>query len=334
MDRTLVTKYNLKNLLYYMVFIGGIACNMFGFIFDCLSYGFQIPYIIYILSGVYFLIVGIAGLVSGKTNIAIYAMFVIIDIVELPFVFYVFGLNALVYLLLGLVCNVIFLTGKGRIVLTILTILCDIGAVIIYKLVPESFIEFDGNRFAPAIVSFVVVAITLCIMSAVLISQYNHEKARNKQLQERLNSYTKRDMLTNAFNKKYANEYLEAMMEEKEEFVVAAYKISSYERLKSKFGTNFCNVGLISLSEIILNHTALSAFVARYSESTFLIIFNDTETAEVKQTLYDINDEISNGISKTMDIKYTSVVVRPDKLINVINSLSIRVGGFGDDYES
>lgn len=329
--KTLLSKYKLKNLLYYIIILSGIVCNVATFVVELAVHGFYVFSLIFPIISVVFMVLGIVGLATGKTNVVIISLFVILDLIETPLVLYIYGVSSFPYLLLNLVVNALFLKGTSRKIVIPLTIMVYIGIAILINYHPQTVIDFKNNTYIPSVVSFFVVAAILLVISLVMISQYNTEMLKTAELEGKLELCSKRDSVTNVFTKQYADEYLTYMLENHAAFTVATFKISSYDRLISKYGEQFCDVGCISLVEILLKNASEEALITRYSKSTFIVIYNECETDNVKQSIRNIFDAISNGLSKNLDISTFVDNCEPhESLKTVLNRIAVRMNGFGD----
>lgn len=325
------TRYRLKNILYLLIICSAILCNITAFVVDIIMYGFYPLVMLYPIIIVIFTAIGIVGSITRKKETALIVLLVILDVFEMPLVYYLYGINALPFLLLNISCNAVFLRQKTRMILLPLTFLVYVISIVFSHFHPQKFIDFSGDRTIPAIISFFTVAFILNILSITLISQYNVEKKKNGELKERIDNMSKRDPLTNTFSKSYADDYITYMLENTEAFSASVYKIASYEKLESKYGSQFCDVGTISLSEEIIKAAASISLISRYSNSTFIVIYNENDTPEVKEAIANIDDAIRNGISKYVDVlSYTEIFTKDETLKSVLNKMSNRVGGFGD----
>lgn len=326
------SRYRLKNILYLLIISSAIICNITAFILDIITYKFYPLVMLYPIMIVLFLTIGIVGSVTRKKETALIVLLVILDFFEMPVVYYLYGNNALPFLLLNISCNAVFLKQKSRLILLPLTFLAYVITVVFSHYHPQKFIDLDAaDRTIPAIVSFFAVAVILDILSIALISQYNVEKKKNSDLRERIDAMSKRDPLTNTFSKLYAEDYITYMIENTESFSASVYKIASYEKLEAKYGSQFCDVGTISLSEEIIKAAAGISLIARYSNSTFIVVYSENDTEDVRNAVSQIDDAIRNGISKYVDvISFTETFTNKDTLKTVLNKMSTRVGGFGE----
>lgn len=329
MARDLFSRYKLRNLMFFIFVIGGIVCSISGFVVDIIFNGFLWTSLLFAACLVVFAFGLALNRFISKRDGFLLIMFMALDFVLTPLLFYVYELTIIPLIIMVYVGTVIFLNKKAfRIILPIAFALDIVSAsfVIAY---PQKLVTLGDNHFIPAIMMFIMVALTLSFLSIAMRGQYHRELARNEELQESLASYSKRDTLTRAFNKDFASEYLESMIRDGRKFTIAAYKIASFDHLKSKFGNQFCDVGVVSLSEIILREAASISLVARYSDSTFIIIFNELDTEEVKNALFNINDSLNNGLTKTLEIIRAVENADGENAGLVLEKISGKINGFG-----
>lgn len=324
-----LSKYKLKNLLYFMIIISGLLCNIAAFTIDFVLYGYFNFLILFLVMAFAFLVLGLFGLITARTETMMLMLLVLLDFIESPLVLYVYGINATPYLMLIIILNTEILKGRIRAALISIMFSLMITAVFIGYYFPQKFVDFGKSRYIPGMISFIIVASVMILISLSIIGKYNTQVERNNELEDKLAASSLRDETTRAFTKKYANECLDYMLANVDKFSIGVYKIVSYDKLLTKYGRQYVDVAASMLADILIDNASTIAIISRYSASTFLVIYNEYETDAVKDAQFRMNEEINNSLSKMIDISvFSDKGEKNENISSLINKIAIRINGF------
>ena len=342
MNKTLFYKIGNKYSIYNAVLIGMILTNIISAISNYLAYGYIWLIWAYLLFSVIYLSLYIVGKITYKYDLIILITFSILNIIEFPFVFYFYGTNGLVYLLLGIILGSIFIKGKKVWGLVALTLIVDVAIMLIanfhsqdtIKALVETTDQIEARyKNIPADVSYIISAGIMILIAYLLLRNYDKITAINQSLTLKIEDMSKRDSLTNTFNKKFITGYVEALIKDKRSFTAAVYKISQFNHLEAKYGPQYNDVVVVSLAEVILNECVDKCIVGRVSKSSFVLVFTDNN--DVIQTLSNINLKLDGGaVSNVVISRAVENSVSEDTVKSFFQRISSKVKGFGDANEA
>ncbi len=342
MNKTLFYKIGNRYSIYNAVLIGMILINIICAVSNYLAYGYIWVIWAYSLFSLIYLILYIIGKTTYKYDLIILITFSILNIIEFPFVFYFYGTNGLVYLLLGIILGSIFIKGKKVWGLVVLSLIVDIFVMVIANLHPQETInalvetadQIEARyKNIPADVSYIISACIMILIAYLLLRNYDRITTLNQSLTSKIEDMSKRDSLTNTFNKKFITNYVEALIKDKRPFTAAVYKISQFNHLETKYGPQYNDVIVVSLAEVILNECADKCIVGRVSKSSFVLIFTDNN--DVTQTLSNINLKLDEGaVSNVVISRTVENSVSEDTVKSFFQRISSKVKGFGDSNEA
>lgn len=335
-------KRESKYLLFDITFLGLIIANTIGFAMDYYDYGYSWPVLLYLLFDVIFIALYFVGRLWIKVDMIMTISLAILNLVEFPIILYFFGTNVLVYLVIGLICNVTLLKWKNGCILSIITLLVDLIVMVIayyhtQNVIPELFetVEELEARYQNTIayICYFIGSIISILIVSVLISRINRVEKKNKELLEIIEESSLRDPLTMVFNKKFITEYITRLIDEKRDFIAGVYKISSYNQLEYKYGPQYLEVMTVTLSELLLKESVGKAVVARYSKNSFIIVFN--EPANAIEIASSINMKIDGGAMSEVSVSRALEKINDkDTIDSYISRLGDRVRGYGEAYET
>lgn len=342
MQKDVIRRRESKYVVFDAAILVLFIANIIGFGTDFARYGNIWPVYIYFLFDAIYLFLFIVGRFSLRTDLVMTIILGILNLVEFPFIFYFYGVNGLVYLILGVIANMVFLKGRGRIVISILTISIDIIVMIIAYFEPQSFIDIlsssNGEVEAryqniSADVAYIISTILSQFIVMVMINNQTRLEMENKDLTDAISNMSKRDPLTRTFNKGFMNTYLEGLIKDNRSFTAAVYKLSSFDSLEAKYGEQYNEILIVALSELILRECADKAVVSRYSKDCFVIVFIEQEN--MMDILSQLNLKIDSGAIANVSVtrayeKYDN----SDTVDSFLERLGNRVKGFGGQSET
>ncbi len=330
-----------KYYIFDIVMIALTVINVAGFIIDYNYYGLKWPIFGYVLFALFYLVLFILGRALFKFESFLASSLILLNVLELPILFYLYGTNMLVYLLVGTVSVVVCLKKDRKWIITILILLIDLGVMVLSYKNPQSLIKdlisSDDSimlryKNIVADVSYFITVSILMLISEILLKRYANIKRTNQTLTENIRSLSKRDSLTRLFNKKFIDEYIKNLIEAGRGFGASVYKISSFQSLEDKYGAQYNDVITVGLAEIFLGEGVEDAVIGRYSKSSFVLIFSSSD--KMNEITTNIDTKIDSGTFSNIKILRGSEVVKKDDTTETfLKRLENTVKGYGDMCE-
>ncbi|MCR5705982.1 MAG: GGDEF domain-containing protein [Acholeplasmatales bacterium] len=337
MQRDMIRRRESKYAIFDAALLVLFIANIVGFGTDYARYGNIWPIYIYFAFDAIYLLLFVIGRFSLRTDLVMLIVVITLNLIEFPFIFYFYGVNGLVYLILGVISNLVFLKGRQRIVMSALTIIFDITVMVIAYLEPQTFIDVlssDAGEIAArykniaADAAYIISAILSQFIVMVLINNQVKLEMENKDLNDAISNMSRRDPLTRTFNKSFMDSYIEGLIKDKRTFTAAIYKISAFDNLVSKYGEQYNEILLVALAELILRECADKAVVARYSKDCFVVVF--IEQNEMMDLLSQMNLKIDSGAIANVSVtRAYEKCNADDTLDSFIERLGNKVKGFG-----
>ncbi|MGN1156664.1 MAG: hypothetical protein ACI4TK_10835, partial [Agathobacter sp.] len=163
----------LQRELFWNLVITGVIANTVGFLSNALLFGLSLPTLICGTCVVMIAVCGVAGIRFGKQRTAATVMVLMFSMVEFPFLFYVYGVNMGVYLILGIVALAIFFPRPYHVYAIVVAILLDVAVIILSEVYPSTIEEIDArSQLGTLLCSYLIVAVSEAVMICSLISKY------------------------------------------------------------------------------------------------------------------------------------------------------------------
>ena len=202
----------LQRKLFWNLVITGSVANTVGFLSNILLFGMSMPTIICGICAMMIVICGVAGIRFGKQRTASAVMVLILSLIEFPFLFYTYGANMGVYLVLGIVALAIFFPRPYHVAAIVVTIVLDITVILISSLYPSTTEEMSRETM---LCSYLIVVVATSIMLCSLISEYMTQRKHMIAVSSELEYAANRDALTGVYNRRYLINTLKQWMEMK-----------------------------------------------------------------------------------------------------------------------
>lgn len=295
-----------KRLLWLLVLTGCVA-NMIGFLSNAVLFGMTTPTIICGICELIVIACGVAGIGFGKQKSATVIMVTVFALIEFPFLFYVYGANMGVYLILGIVALAIYFPRPYHIPVIVVTILLDILVVVLSYFFPSGMEEMSKeSQFGTMLCSFLIVASSTAIMLCILIHQYMVQRSQIFSISQQLEYAANHDALTEVYNRRYLMNTLKQWMSmEHKHFLVALIDIDDFKKINDTYGHVYGDEVLAQLARLMQQEIDGKGIAARYGGEEFMLLFEKADRKMVMDILKRISDGLGEFSNKTRQITIT-----------------------------
>ncbi len=341
MTKELLYRKSSKYYIFDVIMIALTLINVAGFLVDYNYYGLKWPIFGYALFAFLYLTLFILGRAFFKFELILALGLILLNGIELPVLFYLYGTNMLVYLLVGLVSIVVCIKKERKWIITAIILLIDIAVMCLSYIYPQTYIKDIVSsddaiilryKNIVANVSYFITVFILMIISEILLKRYEKLKHINLTLNENIKTLSKRDSLTRLFNKKFIDDYIKNLIADGRTFGASVYKISSFQTLEDKYGAQYNDVIVVGLAEVFLKEGVENAVIGRYSKSTFILIFSNAD--KMNEITDGIDAKIDGGsFSNIKVLRGHEVVKKDDTAEAFLQRLASSVKGYGDMCE-
>ncbi len=282
-----------KKLLWVLVLTGCIA-NMAGFLSNVALFGMSIPTIICGICVIIMVICGVAGLGFKKQKGAAAVMILLLALIEFPFLFYVYGANMGVYLILSIVGLSVYFPRPYHVPAIIVTIFLDVSVMLLAYFHPSTVEKTNGqNGLGTMLCSYIIVAVTVAVILCNLISQYMSQHKRILTISRDLEYAAHRDALTGAYNRGYLiNTIKQWMSMDNKHFLVVLIDIDDFKKVNDTYGHVYGDEVLIELARLMRQEIKGKGIAARYGGEEFMLLFEEAD----RQHAVEILERIKAGL--------------------------------------
>ena len=297
----------MQNRLFSNLVLTGCIANTLGFISNAILFGMTSPTIVCGICVVIIVICGVAGIRFGKQRTAASVMVLILSMIEFPFLFYVYGANMGVYLVLGIVALAIFLPRPYHVPAIILAIIIDVAVIILHCIYTAVIEEMDmGSQFGTIICSYVIVAVSVAFMLCTLISEYMLQRTYLLQASRDLEYAASRDALTGVYNRRYLISTLKQWMNtDDKHFLVVLIDIDQFKSINDTYGYVYGDEVLTELARIMMQEIHGKGIVARYGGEEFMLLFENADRQVALEVMENIKKRLEEYSMKSRNIAIT-----------------------------
>ncbi len=284
----------LQKRLFWNLVLTGCIANTIGFLSNVMLFGMTPPTIVCGICVILIVLCGVAGIRFGKQRTAAAVMVLILSLIEFPFLFYVYGANMGVYLVLGIVGLTVFFPRPYHVPAIAITILINIAVIVLTWLHPNTIEEMDrGSQFGTMLCSYVIVAVSVASMLCNLISEYMLQRTHLLKASRDLEYAANRDALTGVYNRGYLIHTLKQWMDtEDKHFLVALIDVDNFKNINDTYGHVYGDEVLTELARLMKQEIRGKGIAARYGGEEFMLLF---ETPD-RQKALDSLDRIKEGL--------------------------------------
>ena len=298
------TKLN-KRLFWKLVLTGCIA-NTVGFLSNAVLFGMTLPTIVCGMCVIMIVLCGVVGICFGKQRTAAAVMVLMCSMIEFPFLFYVYGANMGVYLVLGIVALAIFFPRPYHVTAIVVTILIDVAVIIVSFLYPNTMEMDRVSQLGTILCSYVIVAVSVASMLCNLISEYVLQRKSLMKASGDLQYAANRDALTVVYNRRYLIHTLKEWMSmENKHFLVALIDVDDFKNINDTYGHVYGDEVLIELARLMKQEIYGKGIAARYGGEEFMLLFENSDHQAALDTMERIKRGLGAYSMKTRQITIT-----------------------------
>jgi len=240
----------------------GAVGNTLGFLANFLLYGMNFPTAFCALCALLILLNVLFGLNGRHYRVFGWAMIILLDLLEFPFLVFTYGAVMYPYLVLGFIAMLMLATGKKRFWVTLMLTLYDVAIIILSSLNPYIFgPQDDAGLMGSAIATFVIAltGLTGCVLAWQSVS-----------VSESSNVDFVSGALTRSGFMNSAAYYLTG--EAAERYAVICFNIKSFKLVNAVFGNEGGNRLLRRVSEHLRNSPLQPVLTAKVNTDRFMCL--------------------------------------------------------------
>ena len=307
MIRLFDTKINLETRLFIILGWTALVANTIGFLSNLIFYGLAPDTIFYGICATTMLAIGRMEEKIGKERLAAGLILFIVNVVEFPVMYYLYGTGRIVYMVLGVLGLLIFVRKELRVGLAVLAMCFDAVVMVVSVLYPSGYIAVtQKGDLGAAVASFLIVTISLILIVILIMKQYELQNQELRLMAEELKSMAQRDPLTQLYNRRYLTEDLEKRMSQsRASFMVALLDLDDFKSVNDTYGHLYGDVVLQNFSRIIGDLVQDQGIAARFGGEEFMLVLNTTDETKTEALMEKIRKEFEQFSMKTKGIRLT-----------------------------
>lgn len=307
-----------KRLLWLLVITGCVA-NMIGFLSNVVFFGMSIPTIVCGICEIIMIICGFIGIYYEKQKIATAIMVFVLAFFEFPFLFYVYGANMGVYLILGIIALAIYFPRPYQKIMIVLNILLDIVIIIVSYLYPSTIeVMTKESQIGTMLCSYIIVAIAAAVIISMLIQQYVVQYNQVIKISQVLEYAANHDALTGVYNRRYLLNTLNQWIYGGKQFLFVLIDVDDFKKVNDTFGHVYGDEVLVKLTEMMMDEMKDKGIVTRYGGEEFMLLFEKPDFKEAIDTLKSIQKSLKEYSMETKqtEITFSGGMVEYNQSIN------------------
>ena len=267
------------------------------------------------------------GFVKGKKGIARIFFIYFVNMIVMPYLFYINGgVNSgmSIYLLAGLLIIVLSEHGVKRYIALILCAVFHVASIMVsYNFMSEQaegkdlpVLVTDMDSFSEVYdtaISLIIVGVCMGSILILLFNAYDKEKKNNEELLNTLAEIAITDELTGISNRRNMFNYLEMHDElfASENRYIAMIDIDQFKKINDTYGHLFGDEVLSRFGNVLQaqNEDSEVELVARYGGQEFVLLFNADSKEKAIERIENIRQQLKKiRIEKYPDVNLTASV--------------------------
>lgn len=284
-----------KQRIYYVVSMTSIIGNMSGFIANAALFGFHWPTLMCGFCALLMIVLFMSAYFTNTYQLPNKIMLFVLDIVEFPMLYYVYGKSVIVYMLLGIYATTLFCAKKRKWIISITLAIFDVF-VILFSFLHPSTVEAitEANSIGSTVCSFIVVGFCIIVVTMQIIHQYELEAEKLHELSRELIKSANLDPLTKLYNRRCLTDYMEKLLNaDKIDFYTVLLDIDNFKKINDTYGHLFGDEALIALSQFLLDAVSEKGIAARFGGEEFILILQNTDEAEIQIILETVKGQFA-----------------------------------------
>lgn len=301
------TTIDVKKRQFFILALAACIGNLAGFIGNMLIYGFGMPTIFCGFCSVCVIICSLLGIFKGYVTQASYFIIVLLSLLEFPMLYYMYQSGTIVYMILSIIGIATFLSGSSAFIIMGLTVICDIGIIIItYCFPPDMSQVTRQNMFTSTLCSLIIVMFSTFLITTLTNIQQRKQAEQLIALNEQMKKAADHDALTGIYNRRYLNKYLEKLIEtEACEFYAVIIDLDYFKKLNDSYGHLFGDEVLVEFCNIVTKHIKDKGIVSRFGGEEFMLIFPHSNNDEIKALLTSMRKDYKAFIKSRKNVEFS-----------------------------
>lgn len=307
MTKIFDTSIDIDTRLFIVLGWTALIANTVGFLSNLAFYGLTADTCFYGICVACILVIGILEGLTGKDRFAAALILLMVNVLEFPVMYYLYGNGRIVYMVLGVLGILVFAKKEIRIGLAILAMCFDAVIMIVSVLYPSSYVVVtpEGDLGA-AVASFLIVMISLILIIILMVKQYEIQNQELRLMAGELKAMAQRDPLTQLYNRRYLTEYLEERMSQNDaSFAVVLLDLDDFKAVNDTYGHLYGDEVLQNFSIIIEDKLKHQGIAARFGGEEFMLVMNTTDEKEIESLMEAIREDYEQFSMKTKGIRLT-----------------------------
>lgn len=307
MTKLFDTSVKIEVRLFLILAWTSIIANSVGFLSNVIFYGFTVDTIFYGACALLMIIIGAVGEKAVSANAAACIILAVINIVEFPIMYYLYGAGRIVYMILGIVGIMVFCKKSIRIYMAVLAMVYDVAIMILSVVHPSTYLDITAeNDIGAAVVSFVIVVISMVLILVLIVEQYEMQNRKLLQMTEELQDMAHRDPLTHLYNRRYLTDYLEPLMAERDSaFSVVLLDLDDFKQINDRYGHVFGDEVLQNFAQAMEHAMEGHGISARFGGEEFMLVIRSTDEAAIESIMAQIREEFETFSMNAKDSRFT-----------------------------
>ena len=294
-----------RRIFYVMVLTAGFA-NTIGFISNAVLFGFTSGTVVCGVCAAAVILAGVFGVIMDRIKACMYFILALVNLFEFPFLFIAYGLSTMVYMILGLVGIITFITTRRRFVFVGLALLFDIGAFAIRYCFPE-LSQSTENMKGALICSFLIVFFAVLAIIDVIIDEYEGKTRELTEMSKMLGVAVHTDPLTGIYNRRFLMEYLDKKLDGMGEATACAMlmDIDYFKKVNDTYGHVFGDRVLVEFGKILKSRIGDKGVATRFGGEEFMIVFSISDRNEICGIMNSIRSDFAEFSQQEKGIELT-----------------------------
>lgn len=296
----------MKSQFFNIFIIAVVIVNGCGTLLNFSLHGLGLPSNICIICSIAMLPFILFGCLTKYKTIAIACILVLVEWIEFPLLYYVYGSEFFVYLILSIVGVVLFIPIRFSVPFCIATILID-AIMIAYRFYyPCDYIVPDTALMIFSLCSFVIISATIYTLILLFVLKYEKQKANLNSMNIKLNYMASHDPLTKVYNRGYLMGEIERRIKtQKDSFITIIIDVDNFKTINDTYGHTVGDEVLVSLAEMLMEETKKDGLVARFGGEEFVIVLDHTNIEQAKATLKSVSEKLADKFKNKLEMAVT-----------------------------
>lgn len=170
-----------------------------------------------------------------------------------------------------------------------LIVLVWMGAAMMFSLSDSEYAKrlltevSDRASAIDVVASYIIMAVTIYAIGVSIVEAYAHERNKREKLVARLDYLSKRDPLTELYNRRYLIQYLENMTwNQRDNFYIVLFDLDDFKQVNDTYGHIFGDRVLRGISRLFMNFVDenVGECAVRYGGEEFICIIKGRSEVE------------------------------------------------------